>query len=63
MVIGKEQHEWGRMSTLLASLYICHGDGKKKFKPEDFNPFARKKNKIIGRAGWEIAKAAFGPKG
>ena len=43
-VEAQEEREWQRLSTMM-SLTANMGGGKKSYSPDDFNPFAAKKNK------------------
>lgn len=40
MALGRMEHEWNQTSHVMWVLACAFGDGKKQFKPADFNPFA-----------------------
>lgn len=40
MVIERDKHAWRHTSALMSLLANCHSS-KKKFKPRDFDPYAK----------------------
>ncbi|HOQ06093.1 MAG TPA: hypothetical protein PKY88_12870 [Anaerohalosphaeraceae bacterium] len=49
MAQGRGESAWGRTSNLMALIANVNRDPKKgrPFKPEDFNPYARKSRVIV----------------
>jgi len=61
MAEAKSQQRWAHTSALLAMLANVHRDPKKSrlFKPADFNPHLRGKEKTVAKVGIKVLKQVF----
>lgn len=61
MAEAKSQQRWAHTSAILAMLANVHRDPKRSrvFKPADFNPHLRGKEKTVARVGIQVLKQVF----
>jgi hypothetical protein len=62
MAEARCRERWSHTSAVLALLANCHRDPRKKptpYKPADFNPYQRRRERPVCRAPIEVLKQVF----
>jgi hypothetical protein len=62
MAEARCRERWSHTSAVLALLANCHRDPRKKptpYKPADFNPYQRRRERTTHQASIEVLKRVF----